>query len=280
MDTTVNNKLNLILSGGGVKGYAHLGVYRYLYERGFTINEIVSVSSGSLVAPFVASNHSPQKTIELMKEERPDKKLFPWWVIPDKFEIFFGEPDTYPVGQWLQKQFHPQTLLSFTSQDRKLHVLGARNPRRHLPFEPVDMLSITTLDHAFAASSAILGVFKPHRLPEGLFIDGGHWNNVPIYFPFRDNSLPVVAVNLGYSGRIAHPKGRISKIMHGIEMISYARFTEDVQKWTSLKQNQLITVNPEVWHFGSLDFKLNEKQIDEMIELGYKATFKALKSLA
>ena len=90
---------NLVLSGGGIRSYAHLGVYKYCFEQRITFNEIVCVSGGALIAPFVFLRKDPDDVIKLFKKEKISRKLFPFWFIPNTFECLFVMPDTLKLGE-------------------------------------------------------------------------------------------------------------------------------------------------------------------------------------
>lgn len=271
------NKFNLVLSGGGVRSYTHLGVYKYLYEQGFEFNEIVAVSGGSFTAPFALLKKDPDKLIELFKKEKIHKKLFPFWFIPDKFEFLVVEPKTLPLGEWIEEQLTKDELDTIY-KSKNLHIMGTRYPQKGLRATGVDMLEVTDLKNSVAASTAISGVFKAHKIDNHKYIDGGHWNNIPIFYDFKDKNLPLIASNLGYTGLLEKEGGRISKIIRGFEISSYAKLQEDINNWAFAKEcgkrNELIVINSSVWNISSLDFNLSDWQINEMIEAGYKAAKK------
>lgn len=267
-------KCNLVLSGGGVRSYAHLGVYRYLCEQNIEINEITAVSGGAIIAPFIFVKREVDKLIKLFKNAKLQNLLFPFWFVPNKFEFLFIEPRTIKLGEWVEKQFNEDELIQIHSTD-KLHIMATKNPLCSIQAVYTDMLTITDLKNSIAASSAISGIFKEHFVNDCTYIDGGHWTNCPIFFDFKNKSLPVVAVNLGYPGLLEENEGRISKIIKGLEIGSYARVREDIKRWEFEKncgsRKDLFVINPPVWNIRSLDFNLKEWQIHDMIESGYKA---------
>ena len=262
-------KYNLVLSGGGVRSYAHLGVYKYCFEQGIEFDEIVAVSGGSLIAPFFFLRKNPNEIIKIFKEANLHKKLFPFWFVPNKFEFLMVRPSTIKIGEWIEK-----TIGTVQSSDR-LHIMACKNPLCGTKAMYTDMLKITDLKNAIAASCAISGIFKEHKVGNCTYIDGGHWSNCPVFFEFNDPFLPVIAVSLGYPGLLENQGGRISKIIRGIEISSYAKVQEDIKRWdfekSCKKRGNLFLINPEVWNVRSLDFNLKDWQIDEMIEAGYKA---------
>ena len=273
-------KYNLILSGGGVRSYSHLGVYKLLYENNIQIDEIVSVSGGSLVAPFIYLKKSPKEVIEIFKRAKLHKLLFPFWFVPNKFEFLFYQPSTLKLGEWLENQFSISELNQIKSSE-KLHIMATKNPLCGIKAMYPNMLKITDLKNAVAASCAISGVFKEVKVDSCTYLDGGHWNNCPIFFEFKDSFVPVIAVSLGYVGLKEKEGGRISKIIRGFEINSYARVQEDIKRWdfekTCGKRGELFVIEPPVWNVNSLDFDLKEWQIEDMVEIGYRAAKEGLK---
>ena len=51
-------KIGLVLGGGGVRGYAHLGALKVIYEAGIKIDFIVGTSFGALVGAGFAAGHN------------------------------------------------------------------------------------------------------------------------------------------------------------------------------------------------------------------------------
>lgn len=277
---------NLVLSGGGVRSYAHLGVYKYCFENGIEFNEIVSVSGGAIIAPFIYLRKNPNEVIEIFKNVKIHKMLFPFWFMPDKFEFLFYQPSTIKLGEWVEKQLTTGELANLSNRSKggvtpPLHIMATKNPLCGIKAMYTDMLQITDLKNAIAASSSISGIFKEHKVSNCTYIDGGHYYNCPIFFNFQDSFLPVIAVNLGYPGLIEENDGRISKIIKGLEISSYARVQEDIKRWefekNCGKRGDLFVVNPPVWNVRSLDFNLKDLQMDELISAGYKAAKAALR---
>jgi len=61
-------KIGLVLSGGGVRGFAHLGLLQVLDELGIAPYAISGVSAGAIVGALYAEGHQPKNILEFMKE--------------------------------------------------------------------------------------------------------------------------------------------------------------------------------------------------------------------
>ena len=64
------SKLGLALSGGGIKGMAHLGVLQYLTELGIRPSVIAGTSAGALAGAFYAAGFEPKEILEIGKTEK------------------------------------------------------------------------------------------------------------------------------------------------------------------------------------------------------------------
>lgn len=60
-------KLGLALSGGGVRGAAHIGVLKALEENDIKVDAIAGTSIGSIVASLYAMGYEPEKMLEIFK---------------------------------------------------------------------------------------------------------------------------------------------------------------------------------------------------------------------
>ena len=71
-----------MLSGGGARGYAHLGVYRALHECGIDVDYVGGTSMGAAVASLIALGISPEEALERFRRFSngrllSDYRLFP-----------------------------------------------------------------------------------------------------------------------------------------------------------------------------------------------------------
>src|SRR5665648_565274 len=73
-------KVGLVLSGGGAKGLAHIGVIRALEENNIPIDYITGTSMGAIIGGLYASGYSPDEMETLFKSE--DFKLWFKGIIP------------------------------------------------------------------------------------------------------------------------------------------------------------------------------------------------------
>ena len=67
-NTTINNrpKVGLVLSGGGAKGAAHIGVLKYIEEAGIPVDFIAGTSMGSIVGGMYALGYSSDEILDII----------------------------------------------------------------------------------------------------------------------------------------------------------------------------------------------------------------------
>lgn len=179
----VSMNVTLALSGGGVKGFAHIGVIRVLEGEGYTIQGIAGTSAGGLVGALYAAGYSPEAMEKRLREI-------------DQGSLFARMHGDGP------------SLLGFSGVTAILSdLLGERtfdNLRLPLAVTATDLSSGTPvvirkgrLLDAVLATSAAPGVFPARSQAGQTLIDGGVMNPIPVaearaLYP----AAPVVAVVL------------------------------------------------------------------------------------
>jgi NTE family protein len=176
-------KITLALSGGGVKGFAHIGALRVLEREGYQIKGVSGTSAGGLMGALYASGYSPDDLESRLRGI-------------NQGSLFTRDPGDGPA------------LLGFRGAAAILSdLLGERtfeDTRIPLAITAADMttgLPVTIksgrLIDAVLATSAVPGVFPAHRMDGHLLVDGGITNPIPVaearaLYP----SAPVIAVVL------------------------------------------------------------------------------------
>ena len=89
-------KVGLVLSGGGAKGAAHIGVIKALEENNIPIDYITGTSIGAIIGSLYAMGYSPEEMLELMLS-----KEFSYWqtgTVEEQYTYYFKEP--YPTPEF------------------------------------------------------------------------------------------------------------------------------------------------------------------------------------
>lgn len=179
----MKQKIALVLSGGGARGFAHIGVIEELEKRGYEITSIAGTSMGSMVGGVYA----------LGKMEEFKK----WAYSMDKLKVFSMVDFTLSKQGLIKgdkvlkkmKDFIPDTSI----EDLKIPYAAVAVDlikREEVVFKE------GSLYHAIRASIAIPSVLTPVKDEDTLLVDGGVMNNIPINHVHRTEGDLLAAVNV------------------------------------------------------------------------------------
>nr|WP_320119997.1 patatin-like phospholipase family protein [uncultured Marinifilum sp.] len=199
-DSTVNNKrpkIGLVLSGGGAKGFAHVGVLKVIDELGIPIDYISGTSMGSIIGGFYAIGYSAVDIENMILSQEWDKLLAD--EISRKYVPFH------------EKVNYERSVLSFPIKPKGIQlpsgIVNGQNiinlfERLSIDYHdvsnfkklPIPFVCVATdietgdaivldkgyLPEAMRASMAIPTVFSPIEIDGKLLVDGGMVNNFPV----------------------------------------------------------------------------------------------------
>lgn len=165
MNDLKSKSIGLVLSGGGVRGMAHIGLIQALKEHGISATTVSGSSIGALVGALYANDNSVQDMLSLFKETPLFRYNFltivkPGFIDTDRyFEVFKG--------------YFPED--AFDALERKLYVVATNLQKGEQRY-----FSEGELIRPLLASAALPPVFSPVELEGELFADGGIMNNFPL----------------------------------------------------------------------------------------------------
>lgn len=286
-------KVGLVLSGGGARGLAHIGVLRVLEEMQVPVDLIVGTSMGAVVGGAYASGRSVDELEALVKSanwnailaDRPardrlairrredDERL------PSRIEFGFNlqRGAMLPGGAAGNGQLEAtlSSLLPATRTDDPLRKLP-------IPFRAVatDLLSGAMLDQAdtplfeaLRASMAVPGVFAPLRVNGRPRVDGGLVRNLPIDLARSLGADIVIAVNVGTP--LLEEREITSAVMVANQMLQILT-EQNVQRSLRELRAQDIVIDPDLAGMGFMDFS----RADEAMATGRRAALAAGERLA
>jgi NTE family protein len=238
----MKQKVSLVLSGGGARGIAHIGVIEELEKSDFEIASIAGTSMGALVGGVYSLNQ-----MEAFKN---------WMVTLDKGKVF-SLVDFTLGSQGLVKGDRVLGKMKEFISDGNIEDLEI--PYAAIAADIINKKEIVfrsgSIYEAIRASIAIPSVLTPVKTKEGLLVDGGIINNIPIsqVQRFPNDILVVVNVN----ANIPSEKPILSKKEKKEKQSVY------VQKLKEF-QNHLKKINP-IHHEEKLSyFEVVSKTINLM----------------
>jgi NTE family protein len=267
------NAVGLVLSGGGARGLAHIGVFRALEEAGVPIDFFGGSSIGSVLAACMACDWGWQKVIS---ENRP---------------VYLANPTS---------DFNYLPLVSLLSGRKIDRILRKSFAGRHIEEMWRPFFCISTnytqvreqvhargeLTRAIRASMAIPGVFPPVVSGNDLLVDGAVFNSLPVDVMARTGVKTILAVDLRPGARHRdeltfqevpgpwtmlldrfRPAGRRRyPVPSMLTTLMAAHTLNSEQKRSQVIGDVDVLFNPDVRRFGLLEWKA----FDQLVEEGYR----------
>jgi len=263
----------LVLSGGGLKGLAHIGVLRALHERDLVPSLVVGSSMGSLVAAAWASGMTIEKMVERGLGIRRR----------DVFQVAH-------VDMALRRMRAP-AVYSHEPLDRLIHSLVGDRTFDQL----VHPLLVNTVElnsgmqvlwglpglrkarvaDAVFASCALPGILPPREIDGRYYVDGAVTENLPVRVAAAQRSGPILAVDVGSTSALrdeVQEQGFAATYIRGLEIVMQTMVQTRLEEWSS---PPLLLVHPRVEHVSMFAFDRSR----ELIEEGHRATAAMLDSL-
>lgn len=243
-------KIALVLGAGSSKGFAHIGVLKILEANKIPIHMIVGTSVGSVVGSLYAYG---QNAFELQKLSfSVEKGDIVDLTIPDngfikgeKLEEFVNKILKYTPIEKLKIPFY---AVATDIQNGQEIVFGKGNTGT-----------------AVRASCSIPGLFRPVRIGDRMYVDGGVVSPVAVDAARRFGADIVIAVDITTGVERTLPGGTMETILQSLNIM-----------YSKLASIQLakadVVIRPKVDHIGSADFSKRHEAILE----GEKAAIEAL----
>ena len=276
-----SQKVGLVLSGGGAKGLAHIGVIKALEENHIPIDYITGTSMGAIIGGLYACGYSTDEMEMLFKSE--DFKLWSSGVIPTKYIYYFKKLDDNPSFLDLDfakkedklKLSLPTSLIHSGQMDfafmqlfSPANTLGNDDfDKLFVPFRCVAtdiyrneqvVLRKGDLGSAIRASMTFPFYFKPIEIDNVLLFDGGLVNNFPVDV-MTENFHPDIIIGSAVDFKDKKPNG--DDLLLQIENIMTRKTNYTVPDSLGL------SIKSPVDHIALLDFE----RFDETEQAGYES---------
>lgn len=158
-------KIGLVLSGGGARGFAHLGILKALEEFGVTFSEVSGTSAGAIAGAFYCYGFKPDQILEIITSTGFLKSVRPAWswtglLSMDGFkEVLF--------------KYLPENSFEALKIPLTISATEIRHGR-------VTYFNSGELIPRIIASSSIPALFNPMTLDDHVYVDGGIMDNLPV----------------------------------------------------------------------------------------------------
>lgn len=171
-------KINLVLSGGGARGLAHLGMIKVLKETGFVIQNISGVSTGGVVGAFICAGFSPEETLKIFMDNNLMYRIRP---------VF--NAGIFRLTKWeeILKEHFPKNSFESLAVPLTVNATDINSCK-------TEYFSSGELITPLLASCSLPGFFEPIVINNRQYVDGGVLNNLPVE-PFLSDSTGIVALH-------------------------------------------------------------------------------------
>lgn len=273
-------KIGLVLSGGGARGWAHIGVLRWFEEHHIPVDYVAGTSMGGLIGAMYSMGASPDEIQKIGNRLDWDRVLSG----PPSFdELSFRRKEdqkAYPsdielgVGNGtikLPSGINPGHNIGIVFDELTLPYATIRSfDDLPIPFRCVatDMLEARQvvfksgpLSQALRATMSIPGVFTPVEIDKRVLADGGLLNNIPTDVAKDMGADIIIAVNVGT------PLGTREDIVTLPGILSQIIGVATIESDRSHLQLANLVITPNLGKYTLLDFS----EVNPISTLGYEA---------
>jgi NTE family protein len=245
-------KIGLILSGGGMRGAAHIGAIKALEEHGIIPTHIAGTSAGAIVGALYAYGYNWEDILMFFKEVNIlDIKKYalnkPGFIDAEKFYPGFKNYLENDDFSFLKKELNITTT----------NILSGK----------LEIFNSGELIKPVLASAAIPGIFAPVKIKDSYYVDGGTLNNFPVEL-LKSTCDLIIGIYVNSFDAIT-----IKELKSSINVIERAFIIKSVDEDSKKFKDCDVIVSPlGLNKFGIFD----KKYLNDIFNIGYEATIKAL----
>ena len=263
-------KIGLVLSGGGARGAAHVGVIKVLEELNIPVDYIVGTSLGSVVGALYSMGQTPAQmefTLATLEWNRGFVDNLPRSQLPFRRK---DEEDKFQTNFELGVEGFSVSLPPGVIQGHGLYLLlqtlvGGSALQRDFDKLPIPYLAIATdleksktvvldsgdLAKSLQASMSIPAIFAPVEIDGRLLVDGGVTNNLAVDVVREMGADIVIAVDISTPLSTRSQLGSLPQILNQLTNILTHNGTD---RQIATLEGSDILLSPELKNFSAVDF--------------------------
>jgi NTE family protein len=276
-------KIGLVLSGGGAKGAAHIGVLKVIESHNIPIDYVVGTSIGAYVGGLYALGYSADEIENIMLNlswdesysdyiprrllSFEDKALRDKYNIPMRLGIRDGQlqsPSGLLLGQSAGKLLKQSTDVVAQFENFDHLAIPYRAIAADLATAKTVAINKGSITKAMRASAAVPGVVEPVNIDGRLLVDGGIANNMPIDVVKVMGADIVIAVDIGSA---LFSKEDINSTLDVFNQLSTIITNNTTQAQKNYLSTRDILIRPKIDYLSTTDFSI----MNQALELGKEA---------
>lgn len=243
----------LVLSGGGCRGYSHIGVLRVLHREGLKPDLVVGSSSGALVGVLYAAGVSTDRMAGL--GERLSANLLRDWIFP-RLGLFGGGA----FANFVRNQVGPRTI-----EQLPMRFAAVATDLRNGDMVVLDRGDAGT---AVQASGSVPGLLEPVHSGARLCVDGNLSSPVPVRAARTLGAARVVAVDVTFPPADANLEDPIDALYQGFSILTRRLAVEE-------RAGADLVIEPAIPEYHDM----SERVIHEHIQAGEAAAVSAIPAM-
>ncbi|MBK0369575.1 patatin-like phospholipase family protein [Flavobacterium agrisoli] len=273
-------KIGLVLSGGGAKGFAHIGVLKVIEEAGIKVDYIGGTSMGAVIGGLYASGYNAAQIDSIFQKTNFDDLINDY--IPRASKNFYEKRNdalyaiTLPFSQMrigipqaLSKGIYNYNLLSSLTRNVR-HIQDFNN--LPTPFLCIGtdietgkqvLLNKGNLAQAIMASSSFPSLFSPVEIDGQLLVDGGVVNNYPI------DEIKKLGADIIIGVDVQDDLLKRKNLKDATKILVQITNLQSIEKMKRKIGDTDIYIKPDIRDYGVVSFDKGE----EIIRKGEEASF-------
>lgn len=270
-------KVGLVLSGGGAKGLAHIGVLKKIEEAGVRIDYIGGTSMGAIVGGLYASGYSATELDSIFRRIDFDRLIQD--DIPRSAKTFYEKKETDKYAITLPFDGFRISLPSGISKGQNVYNLFSMLTNHVSDIDdfnnlPIPFFCVATnietgeavllergyLPQAISASGALPSLFSPVIVNDTVMVDGGVVNNYPIDEVRAKGMDVIIGVDVQDSLKTR------TNLQSGLDVLVQINNFRTINDMKKKRAKTDIYINPNIEDFTVIAFDQGEK----IIEAGYE----------
>jgi len=285
---SIRPKIGLALSGGGARGFAHIGVLKVLDSLHIPVDYIAGTSMGGLIGGLYAIGYSAVELEKIAREtqwdilfnDQPSRTVLPYAEKKEtgRYQLVLGLRDLdilLPTGL-----IRGQKITQMLSRLTYAYANVNKFDRLPIPFRcvSVDLLHARKVVHkkgnlaqALRATMSLPTIFYPVEWGDSLLIDGGLLDNLPVDVVRSMGADIVIAVDVGKKSQSKKDLQTLVDILE--QTFSLANVPQ--QEWA--EQNSDLLLTPPLGDYSHTDF--DPSSIRRAIHTGSRIARDSLKAL-